>query len=101
MSKPANVDFAYYGRVGLGCACIYFLMAIVGILSVIVWGSVENVSDGDYYLLLGFLAVIFLVIPVGVLVRAAMKYAIWKTWAAELGWQEPPPKERAWKQGKP
>jgi len=100
MSKPANVDFAYYGNVGLSCACIYFLTATAGILSVIVWGNVENASDGDYYSALGILVVIFLIIPVGVLVRAAMKYATWKTWATKRGWQEPPPEERAWKQGK-
>jgi hypothetical protein len=97
MSRPASVDFAYYGKVGIGCAWTYFSITTIGILSLIVAGTGITTKKHDFYYLLGFVVVVFLLIPTGVLVRAARKYATWKQWAEERGWEEPPKEERAWK----
>ena len=96
MSRPASVDFAYYGKVGMGRAWTYFSITIIGILSLIAAGT-EITANNDFYFLLGFVIVVFLLIATGVLVRAARKYATWKQWAEERGWEEPPKEERAWK----
>lgn len=92
MSRPANMDFAYYGKVGLRCAGVYFSITIMAILALIPWGW-EEVGG---LVLLGIVVVVFLLIPTGVLVRAARKYATWKQWAEERGWEEPPKAKRAW-----
>jgi len=96
MSSPANMDFAYYGSLGMGCACAYFATAIVATLCLIAWG-IGNIADDRVYAVLGIVIGVFLMIPTAVLLRAARKYATWKTWATERGWKEPPKKERAWK----
>lgn len=96
MARPASVDFAHYGKVGMGCAWTYFSITIIGILSLIVAGTGITAND-DFYYLLGFVIVVFLLIPTGVLVRAARKHATWKQWAEERGWEEPSKEERAWR----
>ena len=92
MSRPANMDLAYYGKVGMRCAYVYFSIIMVAILALIPLGM----EGSRGFILLGIVAVVFLFIPIGVLVRAARKYAIWKQWAEERGWEEPPKEKRAW-----
>ena len=94
--RPAAVDFAYYGKVGRRCAWIYFAIAISCIMPLINWAIGNGVDDADKLLGVGFTVLVFLVIPWAMLVWASGKYATWKRWAEDRGWQEPPKEKRAW-----
>ena len=96
MSTPARMDFAYYGKAGMGCAWAYFSITILAILSLVV-AATGTAGDHGLYHALGIVVPVFLIIPTGVLVRASRKYATWKEWAEQRGWEEPPKQERAWR----
>ena len=97
MHKPQSMDLAFYGKWGRACIWAYFLMAILGIYYLAIFFLRKEIQYEEFRLMMGFMAFICLVIPVGVLVRAFIKYATWKKWSQDLGWKEPPAKERAWK----
>ena len=94
--RPAAVDFAYYGKVGRRCVWVYFAIAVSCILPLVYWGIDNLADDAQALLVVGSVVVVFLIIPCAMLVWASRKYATWKTWAEERGWQEPPKEKRAW-----
>ena len=91
------MDLAFYGKWGRACIWAYFLMAVLGIYYLAIVGLRKEIKYEEYRLMMGFMSLICLVIPVGVLVRAVIKYTTWKKWAEGHGWKEPPPEERAYK----
>ena len=101
MKEPRVLDSAYYGPLGIGCLSVYFIITSVGLL----FFAIDSVANGEHdkiiwiLVMLALLAFILLVLPIVVLLRAAKRYAIWKKWAEERDWEEPPHKERAWKKG--
>ena len=94
--RPAAVDFAYYGKVGRRCVWVYFAIAVSCIVPLVYWVIDNLADDARALLVLGSVVVVFLIIPWAMLVWASRKYATWKTWAEERGWQEPPKEKRAW-----
>ncbi len=97
MHKPQDMDLAFYGKWGRVLIWAYFLMAVLGIYYLAIFFLRKEIQYKEFRLIMGFMAFICLVIPVGVLVRAFIKYATWKKWAQDRGWKEPSAKERAWK----
>ena len=97
MHTPQSMDLAFYGKWGRACIWAYFLMAVLGIYYLAIVGLRKEIKYEEYRLMMGFMSLICLVIPVGVLVRAVIKYKTWKKWAEGHGWKEPPPEERAYK----
>ena len=97
MHAPQSMDFAYYGKVGLGCAWGYFLVAIGCFLYALFKGRGIASSQLTHYLLVGGVVVVLIIGPAILLIRAVKKYTTWKVWANERGWEEPPAQERAWK----
>ncbi|MDG2213621.1 MAG: hypothetical protein P8M70_07320 [Verrucomicrobiota bacterium] len=97
MHKPQDMDLAFYGKWGRVLIWAYYLMAVLGIYYLAIFFLRKEIQYEEYKLIMGFMTFISLVIPVGVLVRAFIKYATWKKWAQDHGWKEPPAKERAWK----
>ncbi len=101
MKEPRVLDSAYYGPLGIGCLSVYFIITSVGLL----FFAIDSAANGEHdkiiwiLVMLALLAFILLVLPIVVLLRAAKRYAIWKKWAEERDWEEPPHKERAWKKG--
>ena len=99
MKAPQEYDFAYYGPWGLGCLLFSCLLASGCFLYVVLEGRRIVPSDSTHYLLIGVVAVIILMGPLVLGIMVAKKYKIWKKWAEERGWEEPPRKERAYKKG--
>ena len=57
----------------------------------------ENGNPREEWELIFFASLLslgFLGIPTGALIWSAVKYAIWKKWANERGWEEEIPKEK-------
>ena len=105
MKAPRDMDSAYYGPWAIVGLSVYFPLTIAAILWLALDGENwldENGNHEEGWIPIFFASIVALfclVLPAVILVLAAKKYATWKQWAIERGWQEPPRKERAWKKG--
>ena len=72
----------------LGCGLVYSLPVVLGTLAHIIWRRPNPANDGDHFLAIGVTALIFIAIPARLFLWSSRKYAIWKEWAEEHGWEE-------------
>jgi len=78
-----------------GCLLIYWILVVIGLA---VFCLLEAPWNWNLGLLLAVFAptiTIFVLGPILVLRLSARKYAVWKHWAMQRGWQEPSLEKRA------
>ena len=80
------------GGFRLGCSLMYFV-PVIGFFAFLLW---DRANVGDPFLGIAVFVVFLILAPAYLLHLMARKYAVWKKWAKERGWEEekttsPPP----------
>ena len=76
--------------VRFGCSLIYFAPTI-GFFAFFLWDQRSAMDNGALFLAIAIF-VVFLILPPAYLLHwSARKYAVWKKWAEERGWEEEKP----------
>ena len=81
------------GGLRLGCSLMYFV-PVIGFFAFFLWSiNAESSTSSTELFLAAALFVLFLILPPAYLLHLmARKYAVWKKWAKESGWEEEKPK---------
>ena len=74
------------GGFRLGCSLIYFV-PVIGFFAFLPWDRNETYS-ADLFLGIAVFVVFLILAPAYLLHLMARKYAVWKKWAKERGWEE-------------
>ena len=87
MWKPLSMNLE---GVRFGCSLIYFAPTI-GFFAFFLWERRSAMDNGALFLVIATF-VVFLILPPAYLLHwSARKYAVWKKWAEERGWEEEKP----------
>ena len=94
MWKPFLMNL---GGLRLGCSLMYFV-PVIGFFAFFLWSinAESSTSSTDLFLGIVVFVIFFILLPAYLLHLMARKYAVWKKWAKERGWEEdkttaPPP----------
>ena len=78
-----------------GCLLIYWILVVIGLAILCLIDAPWNRTMGFLLAVLAPIITIFVLGPLLVLRLSARKYAVWKHWAMQRGWQEPSLEKRA------
>ena len=87
MQTPLLMDL---GGFKLGCSLMYFVPVIcfLAFMGWKVWNMNTLTSSTDLFLRIAISGALLILPPAYLLHRMARKYAVWKKWAKERGWEE-------------
>ena len=78
-----------------GCLLIYWTLVVSGLAVLCLLGAPWNWNVGLLVAVFAPTITIFVLGPILVLRLSARKYAVWRRWAIQRGWQEPSLEKRA------
>lgn len=77
------------GGFRLGCSLMYFV-PVIGFFTFFLWdiNALSSTPSTDLFLIIALSVVLLILPPAYLLHLMARKYAVWKKWAKERGWEE-------------